>query len=49
MTCCGAAPVRALNVDEVKVFGRALSPDEIHLGYLISRYLPFWAASDLIL
>jgi hypothetical protein len=37
------------NIDEVRVFDRALSSDEIHLGYLISRWLPLRASSDMIL
>lgn len=36
------------NIDEVKVFDRALSPGELHLGYLVSEWLPFDAPFDLI-
>jgi Concanavalin A-like lectin/glucanases superfamily len=37
------------DIDEVKVFDRALGSAEIHLGYLASQWLPFQAPFDLIL
>ncbi|MGP0047665.1 MAG: LamG domain-containing protein [Solirubrobacteraceae bacterium] len=37
------------SIDEVKVFNRALSREEIGLGYLLSRALPADAPFDLIL
>lgn len=37
------------DIDEVKVFDRALSPGEIGLGYLASEWLPFSTPFDLIL
>jgi hypothetical protein len=36
-------------IDEVKVFDRALGPDEIRAGYELSRWLPWQAPFDLIL
>jgi hypothetical protein len=36
-------------IDEVKVFDRALASDAVRLGYEISRLLPFRAPFDLIL
>lgn len=36
-------------IDEVKVFDRALSGNEIKWGYAISRLLPSWTPFDLIL
>jgi hypothetical protein len=45
--CTGAGFVG--DIDEVKVFDRALSSDEIRSGYTFSRWLPFGAPFDLIL
>lgn len=36
------------DIDEVKVFDRALTPGEIYMGYLASRWLPSYAPFDLI-
>jgi hypothetical protein len=37
------------DIDEVKVFDRALGADEIHLGYLASQWLPSETPFDLML
>jgi Concanavalin A-like lectin/glucanases superfamily len=36
------------DIDEVKVFNRALSPGEISLGYLVSNRLPYFSPFDAI-
>jgi hypothetical protein len=37
------------DIDEVKVFDRALGQREISFGYLVSRQLPLFSPFDLIL